>query len=71
MQAVEERVAALQARLAGVLSEQEALRQQRETTEKRLARAARLTDALGEEGLRWRRTSEALQAREREGPGSS
>ena len=56
-------MAALQLRLAGVLEEQDALRQQRETTEKRLARAARLTDALGEEGLRWRRTAEALQAR--------
>ena len=62
LQAVEERVAALQLRLAGVLEEQDALRQQREMTEKRLARAARLTDALGEEGLRWRRTAEALQA---------
>ena len=60
-----ERVEALQLRLAGVLEEQDALRQQRETTEKRLARAARLTDALGEEGLRWRRTAEALQARQR------
>lgn len=59
---MEERVAALQLRLAGVLEEQDALRQQREMTEKRLARAARLTDALGEEGLRWRRTAEALQA---------
>ena len=55
-------MAALQLRLAGVLEEQDALRQQREMTEKRLARAARLTDALGEEGLRWRRTAEALQA---------
>ena len=60
-QAVEERVAALQLRLDGVLAEQDALRQQRQTTEKRLARAARLTDALGEEGLRWRHTAEALQ----------
>ena len=56
-------MAALQLQLLGVLDEQDALRQQRETTEKRLARAARLTDALGEEGLRWRRTAEALQAR--------
>lgn len=63
MQGVEERVAALQLQLTGVLEEQNALRQQRETTEKRLTRAARLTDALGEEGLRWQRTSEALQAR--------
>lgn len=63
MQGVEERVAALQLQLTGVLEEQDALRQQRETTEKRLTRAARLTDALGEEGLRWRRTAEALQAR--------
>ena len=63
LQGVEERVAALQQRLTGVLEEQDALRQQRETTEKRLTRAARLTDALGEEGLRWRRTAEALQAR--------
>ena len=64
MQGVEERVAALQLQLTGVLEEQDALRQQRETTEKRLTRAARLTDALGEEGLRWRRTAEALQARQ-------
>ena len=56
-------MAALQLHLTGVLEEQDALRQQRETTEKRLTRAARLTDALGEEGLRWQRTAEALQAR--------
>ena len=63
MQGVEERVAALQLQLASVLEEQDALQQQCETTEKRLTRAARLTDALGEEGLRWRGTAEALQVR--------
>ena len=61
VQAVEEKIERLQASLASAELEQKSLLAQADLTRSRLGRAAKLTSALAEEGVRWQHTSAALQ----------
>ena len=57
---VVERVVSLQMQLKAAEDEQEDLRVQADTTAKRLTRAGKLTNALGEEAVRWKDTADSI-----------
>ena len=60
MQAVIDRVAGLEAQLAGAQQEQKDLNDQANLTKRRLERAGKLTTALGDEGVRWQQSADKL-----------
>lgn len=61
LQRVIEKVEQLQNALMEAEAEQEKLTRQADVTQKRLGRAAKLTSALAEEGVRWREMASQLQ----------
>ncbi|CAM9196185.1 unnamed protein product, partial [Phaeothamnion confervicola] len=63
LQAVVDRVAALEAQCVATLAEKRQLEDDAETTARRLERAEKLTSGLASEGQRWRQTLEELGRR--------
>ena len=61
LKAVEGKVAGLEAALAAAEAEQASLKQQASVTAARLQRAAKLTSALQEEGVRWGDTARQIK----------
>ena len=63
LKAVVEKVAALEKALAAVEAEQASLKQQANVTAVRLQRAAKLTNGLQEEGVRWGKSAHQIKVR--------